>query len=142
MLGRWFRERYNHMLPNSYSLYDVFVQSTDVDRTLMSAEANLAGLYPPSGNQVWDSLKWMPIPVHTIPEKQDNILAGKKHCPRYNTERKNVLNSLKFTQLIRENEKMLNYLTKMAGKKINSLDEIEFLYNTLYIEVNLIKQNI
>lgn len=32
------------------------------------------------------------------------------------------------------NKKLLDYMTKMSGKKINTLDEIEYIYNTLYIE--------
>ncbi|KAJ8957112.1 hypothetical protein NQ318_007327 [Aromia moschata] len=46
-LGEWFRKRYSTFLPNEYSPKDIRVVSTDVDRTLMSAAANLAGLYPP-----------------------------------------------------------------------------------------------
>lgn len=40
----------------------------------MSAYSNLAGLYPPSEGEMFDpSLKWQPIPVHTRPEKEDNV---------------------------------------------------------------------
>jgi len=52
----------------------VYVRSTDFDRTLMSAECNLAGLFPPQGSQVWNSeLRWQPIPVHTVPKKKDYV---------------------------------------------------------------------
>ncbi|KAJ8944268.1 hypothetical protein NQ318_009645 [Aromia moschata] len=45
-LGKWFRNRYDSFLPKIYSPDDIYVRSSDVDRTLMSAAANLAGLYP------------------------------------------------------------------------------------------------
>jgi len=52
----------------------VYIQSTDVDRTMMSAYCNLAGLFPPHGSQVWnESLLWQPIPVHTVPEDLDHV---------------------------------------------------------------------
>uniref|UniRef100_A0A3Q1G0N7 Lysosomal acid phosphatase n=1 Tax=Acanthochromis polyacanthus TaxID=80966 RepID=A0A3Q1G0N7_9TELE len=52
----------------------ILVRSTDYDRTLMSAEANLAGLYPPSGQQIFTpSLKWQPIPVHTVPQSEERV---------------------------------------------------------------------
>lgn len=109
--------------------------STDVDRTLMSAEANLAGLYPPNGNQVWDIKKWMPIPVHTIPESEDSLLSGKKYCDKYSYELQNVLNSPEFKNIDKENAELYLYLSAKSGKSISNLENTEFLYNTLYIEV-------
>ncbi|XP_034944718.1 prostatic acid phosphatase-like [Chelonus insularis] len=134
MLGRWFRKRYNHLLPDHYSVHDIYVRSTDVDRTLMSAEANLAGLYPPKGNQIWDDMKWMPIPVHTSPQKEDNLLAGKKFCPRYNDELQKVLNSSTFVKINQNHAQLYEYLYKYSGTKINTLTDLEYLYNNLYIE--------
>lgn len=40
----------------------------------MSAEANLAGLFPPNGSKAFNpDLKWQPIPVHTVPEDQERV---------------------------------------------------------------------
>ena len=51
------------------------VASSNEDRCLMSAYCNLAGLYPPTGNQVWNPnlTNWQPVPVHTRPKKEDNV---------------------------------------------------------------------
>jgi len=52
----------------------IFTRSTDYDRTLMSAEANLAGLYPPEGHQIFNpNISWQPIPVHTVPESEERV---------------------------------------------------------------------
>jgi hypothetical protein len=50
----------------------VYIRSTDFDRTLESAQANLAGLFPEAapGNPEAD---WKPIPVHTVPVSEDKV---------------------------------------------------------------------
>uniref|UniRef100_A0A5F8GZB6 Lysosomal acid phosphatase n=1 Tax=Monodelphis domestica TaxID=13616 RepID=A0A5F8GZB6_MONDO len=71
-LGQALRLRYQGFLNASYHREEVFVRSTDFDRTLMSAEANLAGLFPVEGAQSFNpNITWQPIPVHTVPEAQD-----------------------------------------------------------------------
>ena len=58
-----------------FSETEIYVRSTDVDRTLMSAMSNLAGLYPPSGDQIWNKdIMWQPIPVHTRPTLVNYLL--------------------------------------------------------------------
>ena len=48
--------------------------STDVDRCLMTAQAVLAGLYPPEGVHGGnEDLPWQPVPVHTTPKRSDQV---------------------------------------------------------------------
>jgi len=74
-LGKYLRGRYGGFLSDIYSPYEIRVQSSNVDRAIMSADANLAGLYPPVNNRsIWsEDIKWQPIPVHNIPEEMDNV---------------------------------------------------------------------
>lgn len=40
----------------------------------MSAQANLAGLFPPTGDQVWNpDIRWQPIPVHPLMGGDDKV---------------------------------------------------------------------
>lgn len=55
------RGLYNGFLNETYYAEELYATSTDTDRTLMSGEAFLAGLYPPQGFQVWDKdVLWQP----------------------------------------------------------------------------------
>ncbi|XP_059519940.1 prostatic acid phosphatase isoform X5 [Myotis daubentonii] len=71
-LGEYIRKRYGKFLNESYKHQQVYVRSTDIDRTLMSAMTNLAALFPPEGISLWNpNLPWQPIPVHTVPLVED-----------------------------------------------------------------------
>lgn len=135
-LGQFFRRRYQNLLGNGgYSSSLVHVQSTDVDRTLMSAMSNLAGLFPPAGPQVWDAdLMWQPIPVHTMPDSMDYTLAGKRPCPKYDYALKKLKQSDEFRALDKRFKPLYEYLSKNSGKTVTSITDVQYLYNTLYIE--------
>lgn len=65
-LGKVLREMYNGFLGTSYYAEEFKAFSTAYDRTLMSVQTLLAGMFPPEGFQVWDDrLPWQPIPVFT-----------------------------------------------------------------------------
>nr|DBA24882.1 TPA: hypothetical protein GDO54_012479 [Pyxicephalus adspersus] len=100
-LGKYLRKRYTGFLNETYTAQEVFVRSTDVDRTLMSVQANLAGLFPPTGRQLWNpSIPWQPIPVHTIPYANDYMLhITTKTCPRFDQLVNETVNSEIFNEL-------------------------------------------
>ncbi|KAL9887840.1 prostatic acid phosphatase-like [Glossina fuscipes fuscipes] len=65
----WLQKRDNKLLSEINSKDEIFVRSTDVDRTLMGSLRNLAGLYQPEASDVWNpDVNWQPIPVHMMPE--------------------------------------------------------------------------
>lgn len=64
LLGRFLREQYGNFLGDTYTEDKLYVRSTDVSRTKMSAQLVLAGLMPPNSEQTWNpELGWQPIPV-------------------------------------------------------------------------------
>jgi hypothetical protein len=78
-LGKWLRERYDGFLSSHYDPAQIHVQSSNVDRTLMSAQCNLLGLYPPVGTDKWNNdVPWQPIPVHTRPSHEDLVRSNFK----------------------------------------------------------------
>lgn len=82
-IGKMLRQRYNDFLGDLYHPKDVYARSTDIDRTKMSLYLVLAGLYPPSKEQNWNSnLPWLAIPTHYAPERVDNLLRPQA-CPMF-----------------------------------------------------------
>uniref|UniRef100_A0ACB8FUS9 Uncharacterized protein n=1 Tax=Sphaerodactylus townsendi TaxID=933632 RepID=A0ACB8FUS9_9SAUR len=68
-LGQYIKKRYSDFLSPTYKREEIYIQSTDVDRTIMSAQANLAGLFPPTTEEIWNpQIPWQPIPVHVVPK--------------------------------------------------------------------------
>lgn len=134
-LGKWLRERYVDFLPALYNKNDIKIQSSNVDRCLMSAELNLAGLYPPQGYQLWnEELKWQPIPIHTVPEKEDAILAQEKPCAKYSQLFQEVIEGEPFNTTLDKYKEQMEYFSKNSGDNITTLEELMDLYDTLYIE--------
>ncbi|XP_046327990.1 prostatic acid phosphatase-like isoform X1 [Haliotis rufescens] len=115
-LGRFLRRRYSGFLSDKYLHTEITVESSDVNRCLMSAYSNLAGLYPPSGDQVWNSnIPWQPIPVHTRPRSEDNMLGMGKHCQRYNDLKTSIYKSTRAMQEAGENKDLYTFLTRVTG---------------------------
>uniref|UniRef100_A0A182HT87 acid phosphatase n=1 Tax=Anopheles arabiensis TaxID=7173 RepID=A0A182HT87_ANOAR len=135
LLGKWLRQRYSSLLQDTYSNNEIYVRSTDVDRTLMSAEANLAGLYPPTGRDVWDSaITWQPIPVHTVTEELDSVLAAKKRCPAFDHALKVYRQSEPYHSYNASFEPVYRYVTEKTGRRYDSLSSLQNLYSALLIE--------
>jgi len=135
LLGSFLRERYSGFLSPNYTENDIYVRSTDVDRTLMSAEANLAGLYPPQEGQHWnEKLDWQPIPVHTVAAEEDYLLSSHADCPRFFTLHDQVLQGSFMQDIYKDNEELFNIVSQNSGVNITDIVHLDYLYDTLLIE--------
>jgi two-component SAPR family response regulator len=60
----------------------------------------------------------------------------KKPCPRNEQELQAAYRSSAIEELNHENEELYDYLTIHTGQNITNITAVEFLYNTLEIEVS------
>ncbi|XP_058638174.1 lysosomal acid phosphatase [Onychostoma macrolepis] len=135
-LGQFLKKRYTGFLSEDYERHEIFVRSTDVDRTLMSAEANLAGMFPPNGSEVFNpDLKWQPIPVHTVPAAEEKLLSFPlDDCPRYTqlmneTEKTNI-----FLNMTETYKALIEMVKNKTGLEKTNIETIWSVYDTLFCE--------
>uniref|UniRef100_A0A8C4ZHD5 Lysosomal acid phosphatase n=1 Tax=Gadus morhua TaxID=8049 RepID=A0A8C4ZHD5_GADMO len=135
-LGQFLRGRYKGFLNETYDRREVHVRSTDYDRTLMSAEANLAALYPPSGQQVFNpDLKWQPIPVHTVPQDQETLLSfPTDKCPRYKQLMAETEKSPEFVNMTTKYSDFMEMVHNKTGQLSTSVETVWSVYDTLFCE--------
>lgn len=140
-LGKWLRQRYgNVLLSEQYTPNEIYIRSTDVDRTLQSSESNLAGLYPPHGNQVWNAdIEWQPIPVHTVADVDDWLIgASVPACPVYDEAMHSLDTISEFLELLDESKSIMQYISENSGLPIpNTLAGLGYILlvrDTLFIE--------
>ncbi|XP_054338318.1 prostatic acid phosphatase isoform X2 [Pongo pygmaeus] len=118
-------------------LTQVYIRSTDIDRTLMSAMTNLAALFPPEGVSIWNpTLLWQPIPVHTVPLSEDQLLyLPFRNCPRFQELESETLKSEEFQKRLHPYKDFIATLGKLSGLHGQDLFGIwSKVYDPLYCE--------
>ncbi|XP_023015258.2 prostatic acid phosphatase [Leptinotarsa decemlineata] len=130
-LGQYTRERYSNFLPEAYSEKFFSAQTTDIDRTHMSAQCNLLGLFPPTATELWNpDIAWSPIPVHPSNPTVMNLW-----CPAKNREQNRVLkNEPYFQHIDKTYAETYEYLTKYSGVNVTSVNDVAIIYDCLFIE--------
>lgn len=135
-LGQRLRKRYVvdlAFLPGSYSRDALYVRSTDIDRTLMSATSQLMGLYPAdNASSTYDVREKFghpprhasaaglpngvqPIPVHTVSTAHDPMLLPGANCARHAQLASEKLASDEFSNKVRDSRAFLDQLAALAG---------------------------
>ena len=108
------------LLPPSYTPGTMSVRSTDMDRTLMSAESFLMGLYPAQ-----------PVPIHTLPISGDTLLnpeaAGNKLDEALAREQS-------WKDLSSRLQPRFASWSRATGMAITTVDQLIFLRDTLMID--------
>uniref|UniRef100_A0A914L4K8 Uncharacterized protein n=1 Tax=Meloidogyne incognita TaxID=6306 RepID=A0A914L4K8_MELIC len=142
-LGHLLRKRYildNKFISERYTPKEIYIRSTDVNRTLASAQANLAGMFPmgvpgidiPDLPKKWPS-RWTPIPIHTVPIYTDNIGNLDAFCPRAEQLFTKIRTSPAYLNVKNENAKFFEYISEKT--KMNfTLESIGLLDDIIYIE--------
>ncbi|XP_010788240.1 lysosomal acid phosphatase [Notothenia coriiceps] len=135
-LGQFLRNRYKGFLNDSYDRNQIHVRSTDYDRTLMSAESNLAGLYPPAGQQVFNpNMPWQPIPVHTVPKSEERLLNYPlDDCPRYDLLMNETEKTQEFINVTLAYQDIIDLVKNKTGLNKTDVESVWSVYDTLFCE--------
>ncbi|XP_061466927.1 lysosomal acid phosphatase isoform X2 [Rhineura floridana] len=114
----------------------IYIRSTDFDRTLMSAEANLAGLYPPEDHQMFSpNISWQPIPVHTVPDSMERLLKFPlSPCPRYEQLQNETRQTAEYVNKTIQYMQFLEMVANRTGIQDVSLESVWSVYDTLFCE--------
>uniref|UniRef100_A0A7E4W156 Lysosomal acid phosphatase n=1 Tax=Panagrellus redivivus TaxID=6233 RepID=A0A7E4W156_PANRE len=105
-LGQILRHRYAGFLSSEYTPFEVYIRSSDYNRTLASGHAVASGLYPRNAD-----LPVNPIPVHTVPRQSDNLLYDRISCPVAEAERHRVYTeSDEVREIASKNDAILRFL--------------------------------
>ncbi|XP_013925738.1 PREDICTED: prostatic acid phosphatase-like, partial [Thamnophis sirtalis] len=140
-LGQYIKKRYSDFLSAGYNREEILIQSTEIDRTIMSAQANLAGMFPPIGDQIWNpELLWQPIPVHVLTKASNPKLRYPIfQCPRYIELLKKTIASNEFQEKIRPYEEFIKTIAYYSGYNASVLKnpmnfKIWHVQDTLFCE--------
>uniref|UniRef100_A0A7E4V8L6 acid phosphatase n=1 Tax=Panagrellus redivivus TaxID=6233 RepID=A0A7E4V8L6_PANRE len=145
-LGQNLRKRYVDtlkFLSGEYKNHEVYVRSTDVNRTLISAMSNLIGMYP-DGDQdqvphipEWPRNAagkfWVPIAIHTIDDNVDYTLNPDRTCPYYDQLWSEIEKSDEYLALQKSESDFFAYLTKNTGTTVTP-SNLWIIADALFIE--------
>ncbi|XP_029050121.1 venom acid phosphatase Acph-1-like isoform X1 [Osmia bicornis bicornis] len=130
-IGQVLRERYDKFLGDIYRPSDVYAFSTDHDRTKTSLQLVLAGLYHPTPAQTWnENLLWVPIPVHYMPEKVDDLMKPDTSSVYLDALDK-VRNSEEVLKKVLVYKDLFKFLSEKTGINITKTNQVYEIYNLL-----------
>ncbi len=144
-LGSRMRSAYvdrTHLLPSRYETGTLYVRSSDVERTLMSAQSFLAGLYPhgtgptdpDSGRPALPDAA-QPIPVHTIANNEETLLFPDSPLYKYDDLLAQLVTP---TPAWQEKAAALKprfaHWSQATGLTITDLYQLKFLSDTLLVD--------
>ncbi|KAK9871073.1 hypothetical protein WA026_011354 [Henosepilachna vigintioctopunctata] len=135
-VGRWLRMNYDSFLSREYDVNEIYAQSVDYDRCVMSGEATLAGLYPPRSFDIWNkNIQWQPVPLHISPLNQDFVL-NMNTCPKIPEQSALIRTTQIYKNIMAKYGTFFDYISKKSGQTIN-FSNMYPLFDTLFGEMKM-----
>jgi acid phosphatase len=130
-----------HLLPPRYETGTLYVRSSDIERTLMSAQSFLMGLYPHGTGPVMSGSGQpalpdaaQPIPIHTIAINEDSLLFPDSPANKFEDLRaRYVLPSAAWKEKDAALRPRFAQWSRAAGRAITELSQLIFLGDTLFV---------
>jgi hypothetical protein len=143
-LGSWLRDNYitnTKLLTVDFRAEDVSVYSTSVDRTLMTAQCVLMGLYPNGTSKAaWNDMTnryglptgAQPIPIRTA-DKWDYIFQAVDICPEYDMRLPALYESAEWKAKTIELQPFMDWFKKATGFSWATLPEFYNFYDPVMV---------
>eukprot|EP00898_Chlorokybus_atmophyticus_P008575 jgi/Chlat1/8719/Chrsp9S00891 len=121
--------------PGDYSAQYVHVESSGLDRTLVSSEAFLMGLFPPTGDATED-LQGQPagipggyqlVPIYSTNDTNDWILRAYYNCPTFLANLANFYNSTAYAEEAAATQDLRSYLQHILN--LPTMPNVVDMYN-------------
>ncbi|CAB3396881.1 unnamed protein product [Caenorhabditis bovis] len=131
-LGTWLYTNYGKSVLKVFNKDKIYIRASDSERAIETAQGVAAGLFPPTGDRIWESsfLKyWQPTPIHTGGDALDPLLRPTKiDCPLLDRLVDESLANLAPSY----NQKysvMFKYLQEKTGLENVSFPKVKSLYD-------------
>ncbi|KAJ1370863.1 hypothetical protein KIN20_032683 [Parelaphostrongylus tenuis] len=146
-LGKLVRSTYidTGFLSKKYSSKEIYVRSTDLNRTLISAMSNMLGMYGQydhfneAGVDYPSETGWpagyVPVPIHTVKFETDHVGNPETKCERHSLLWNMAKNSSEVQSFLKRPDvaELLRQLTEYCGKTIN-MENFWSIYDSLFVE--------
>lgn len=129
-LGKYLRRRYAKLLNGRDYTFDMmYIRSTYIRRTMLSATAAMSGFY---NYAKWnDSIE--PVEVFAVPLEKDNILWFINcECPKYDYE-VNRLQKETNSATLKKYKSLVEHLEKHTNQSIRSISKIYDIHDRLTV---------
>uniref|UniRef100_A0A5S6R2G6 acid phosphatase n=1 Tax=Trichuris muris TaxID=70415 RepID=A0A5S6R2G6_TRIMR len=123
LMAKQYMDQFQLMNPNE-AFYQIYVHSSDFNRTIASALCNMAGFFSSSSLRTptfpgWP-VNWSPVPVHTVKLIDDSTMWTFSPCPVAEAVVENeVKKSPEYTKIEKENQELFEWLSNKTGKTVN-----------------------
>ncbi|XP_031564827.1 prostatic acid phosphatase-like isoform X2 [Actinia tenebrosa] len=142
--GQYVRQLYNStttsFLSEGYNGSEVYVRSSDYQRTLISAQSFLLGLYPPREQTLTNyagvfkaPYDIQQVPIHTVPVREDQLLRGWLRCPTIQNRISEFYKSETFKKKERDNADFLKTLESITGMSDIDLKDFYNVYDFIHL---------